>query len=88
MMNMLRRCLAPIGIMLVMQVEVLAQDAVVSRSAHELMARDIFAKVIAMDTSVNGLQTRQMADYLSGLFHDAGFPPEHVKEVPIGQDLV
>jgi carboxypeptidase PM20D1 len=54
-----------------------------SRSAHEKMAREIYAKVIAMDTSVSEYGTPEMAAYLAELFKQAGFANENVIEVPI-----
>ena len=50
---------------------------------HQSLARDIFAKVVAMDTSITGKRTPDMAAYLAGLFRDAGFANDDVIEVPI-----
>lgn len=47
---------------------------------HQAMAREIFANVVAIDTSVTQYRTPEMATYLAGLFRDAGFGPEDVTQ--------
>ena len=41
--------------------------------ASQTLARDIFQHVIGMETSVEGHRVPQMANYLAGLFRQAGF---------------
>jgi acetylornithine deacetylase/succinyl-diaminopimelate desuccinylase-like protein len=53
-------------------------------AATQHLARDIFQHVIAMDTSVEGHQVPQMANYLAGLFRQAGFPERDIHIVPVG----
>ena len=48
-------------------------------------ARDIYAHVIGMDTSVEGQQTPAMAEYLAGRFRAAGFPAEDIHILPYTQ---
>ena len=55
---------------------------------HEAMAREMFADVIAMDTSVTKRETPRMASYLAQRFREAGFADENVTEVPIEEDIV
>lgn len=50
----------------------------------QALARDIFQHIIAMDTSVEGKQTPQMAQYLAGLFRNAGFAAADIHVVPNG----
>lgn len=45
-------------------------------------ARDIYSHVVAMDTSVEGLQTPAMAAYLAAQFAAAGFPEQDIQVVP------
>ncbi len=59
-----------------------------SLSDHEAMARQMFADVIAMDTSVIKQETPVMARYLADRFRAAGFADEHVTEVPIDDNIV
>ncbi|GAM96476.1 peptidase M20 [alpha proteobacterium U9-1i] len=51
--------------------------------AARAMARDIFQRVIGMDTSVAGGQTPAMAAYLAERFRGAGFPAEDVHVLPM-----
>lgn len=46
--------------------------------AQRAQAREIYRRVIAFDTSVEGAQTPAMAEYLAGLFRAGGFPAEDV----------
>src|SRR6185436_5982104 len=52
--------------------------------ASRTLARDIFQHVIGMETSVEGHQAPQMANYLAGLFRQAGFPANDIHVVPVG----
>lgn len=54
-----------------------------SSKEHQSLAREIFATVVAMDTSITGKRTPDMATYLAGLFRNAGFANDDVIEVPI-----
>ncbi|MBT4161194.1 MAG: M20/M25/M40 family metallo-hydrolase [Gammaproteobacteria bacterium] len=65
-----------------------ADQGVQIRSDHEAMARKLFADVIAMDTSVIGLETPKMAAYLGERFRQAGFDAADVMEVPTGPNLM
>jgi acetylornithine deacetylase/succinyl-diaminopimelate desuccinylase-like protein len=57
-----------------------ADDA--KRTAHELKAREIYARVIAMPTSKGNAQVPAMAEYLAGEFRAAGFPAEDITIIP------
>ena len=57
-----------------------AEDA--KRTAHELKAREIYARVIAMPTSKGNAQVPAMAEYLAGEFRAAGFPAEDITIIP------
>ncbi|MFT3729231.1 MAG: M20/M25/M40 family metallo-hydrolase [Terricaulis sp.] len=50
----------------------------------QALARDIFQHIIAMDTSVEGHQVPQMAQYLAGKFRVAGFADSDIHIVPNG----
>src|SRR4051812_23893544 len=52
--------------------------------ASRTLAHDIFQHVIGMETSVEGHQVPQMANYLAGLFRQAGFPANDIHIVPVG----
>ena len=53
-----------------------------SDDAAKTQARTIYEQIVNMDTSVEGLQTPQAAEYLAGQFIDAGFAPEDVNIIP------
>ena len=55
---------------------------------HQAMAREMFADVIAMDTSVVKRETPRMAKYLMQRFLDAGFDQAHIAEVTLEPELV
>jgi len=57
-----------------------AQEASQTQRAQ---AREIYQRVIAFNTSVEGAQTPAMADYLAGLFRGAGFAAEDVHVLPL-----
>lgn len=61
-----------------------AQMAPEADQQTKALARDIFQHIIAMDTSVEGHQVPQMAQYLAGLFRDAGFAESDIHIVPVG----
>lgn len=52
-------------------------------SQHEAMAREMFAAVIAMDTSTTSHKTPEMAEYLASKFKSAGFADEDVMQIAI-----
>lgn len=52
--------------------------------ASRTLARSIFQHVIGMETSVEGHQVPQMANYLAGLFRQAGFPENDIHVIPVG----
>ncbi|MEZ5958091.1 MAG: M20/M25/M40 family metallo-hydrolase [Hyphomonadaceae bacterium] len=60
-----------------------AASAQAPSEAQRGQARDIYQRVIAFDTSVDGGQTPAMADYLAGLFRNAGFAAEDVHVLPL-----
>src|SRR5690606_3022268 len=51
--------------------------------AQRTQARDIYQRIIAFDTSVEGGQNPAMANYLAGLFRAAGFADEDVRVLPL-----
>jgi acetylornithine deacetylase/succinyl-diaminopimelate desuccinylase-like protein len=63
---------------------VLAGTAVAQapNDADRAQARDIFARVISYDTSIEGRRTPEMAQYLAGLFVAGGFAAEDVQVIP------
>jgi acetylornithine deacetylase/succinyl-diaminopimelate desuccinylase-like protein len=60
-----------------------AASAQAPSEAQRTQAREIYQRVIAFNTSVDGAQTPAMAAYLAGLFRDAGFPAEDVHVLPL-----
>jgi len=52
------------------------------RTAQELKAREIYAKVVSIPTSKGNGRVPEMAEYLAGQFRAAGFPAEDVRVVP------
>lgn len=48
------------------------------------LAREIFQHIVGMDTSVEGHRVPEMANYLAGLFRQAGFPERDIHVVPVG----
>lgn len=52
-------------------------------AAQRTQAREIYQRIIAFDTSVEGAQTPAMAEYLASLFRTAGFPAEDVHVLPL-----
>src|SRR5687768_2254967 len=59
--------------------------AAAERSAHELKAREIFAKTISFKTSPGLGQVPAMAEYLAGEFRKGGFPAADVHVLPLGE---
>jgi acetylornithine deacetylase/succinyl-diaminopimelate desuccinylase-like protein len=53
--------------------------------ADRAAARDIYARVIAFDSSVEGGETPAMAAYLAGVFREAGFPTDDVHLLPMDE---
>src|SRR5215831_19802555 len=52
--------------------------------ASRTLARQIFEHIVGMDTSVEGHRVPEMANYLAGLFRQAGFPDNDIHIVPVG----
>ncbi len=52
--------------------------------ASRTLARQIFEHIVDMDTSVEGHRVPEMANYLAGLFRQAGFPDNDIRIVPVG----
>lgn len=50
--------------------------------AERVRARDIYAHIIAFDSSTDGRQTPAMAEYLAGLFRTGGFAAADVRIIP------
>lgn len=53
--------------------------------ASRMEAREIYSHIVAMDTSVEGQQVPQMAEYLAGRFRAAGFPAADIHVLPYTQ---
>lgn len=53
--------------------------------ASRAEAREIYAHVVAMDTSVEGQQTPPMAEYLADRFRAGGFAAEDIQIIPYTQ---
>ncbi len=62
-----------------------AAHAQAPSDAERTLAREIFARVISFDTSVEGLQNPAMAAYLAGRFRDGGFAAADVHVAPFNQ---
>lgn len=60
-----------------------AASAQAPSEAQRTQAREIYQRIIAFNTSVDGAQTPAMAAYLAGLFRDAGFPAEDIHVLPL-----
>ncbi len=60
-----------------------AASAQAPSEAQRTQAREIYQRIIAFDTSVEGAQTPAMAEYLAGLFRTAGFPAADVHVLPL-----
>lgn len=52
------------------------------RSASELEAREIYAKVISIPSQLGNAKVPEVAEYLAGKFRGAGFPAEDVRILP------
>lgn len=85
-MTLRNRIIAVAATLGAMTLPVCSQANEPPHTEHEAMARDIYAKVIAMDTSVLQHGTPQMASYLAGLFREAGFAAKDVMEIVISPD--
>ena len=59
-----------------------AATAPSSRGPFDVKAREIFAKVISIPTSVGLRKVPELAEYLAGEFRAAGFPAEDITIVP------
>ncbi|MEO8160837.1 MAG: M20/M25/M40 family metallo-hydrolase [Arenimonas sp.] len=59
--------------------------AAAERSAYDMKAREIFAKVISMPTSQGLGNVPKMAEYLAGEFRQAGFPDSDIHILPVGE---
>jgi acetylornithine deacetylase/succinyl-diaminopimelate desuccinylase-like protein len=60
----------------------LAAAAEAPRGPFDVKAREIFAKIISIPTSLGLRKVPQMAEYLAGEFRAAGFPAEDITIVP------
>lgn len=60
-----------------------AASAQAPSPAQRAQAREIYQRITAFDTSVEGAQTPAMANYLAGLFRSAGFPAEDIQVLPL-----
>lgn len=60
-----------------------AASAQAPSDAQRAQAREIYQRIIAFDTSVEGGQNPAMAEYLAGLFRNAGFAAEDVHVLPL-----
>ncbi|MBL8531064.1 MAG: M20/M25/M40 family metallo-hydrolase [Hyphomonadaceae bacterium] len=78
----MRKMLAALGFGLALSVGG-AAHAQTDNPAARSTAREIFAHIVAMDTSINGLQTPAMAQFLAQRFRAGGFAPEDVTIVPV-----
>ncbi|KAF0184622.1 MAG: M20/M25/M40 family metallo-hydrolase [Hyphomonadaceae bacterium] len=52
--------------------------------AERAQAREIYSRIVGMDTSVEGKRTPEMAAYLAGRFRVAGFPESDIHVLPHG----
>ncbi len=59
--------------------------AATERSAHDLKAREIFAKIVSIPTSPGLGKVPEMAAYLAGEFRQSGFPAADVHVLPLGE---
>ncbi len=53
-----------------------------ARGPFDAKAREIFAKIISIPTSLGNRKVPEMAEYLAGEFRGAGFPAEDITIVP------
>ncbi len=53
-----------------------------TRSAHDAKAREIYAKSIAIPTSLGNAKMMEFAEYLAGEFRAGGFPAEDIHILP------
>lgn len=60
-----------------------AASAQAPSQAQRTQARDIYQRIVAFDTSVEGAQNPAMAEYLAGLFRAGGFAAEDVHVLPL-----
>lgn len=56
-----------------------------TRTAEELRARAIFSKAISIPTEVGRAQVPVLVEYLAGEFRAAGFAPEDIHVLPVGE---
>lgn len=54
-------------------------------AAQRAQAIEIYRRVVEMDTSVEGLRTPEMAQYLADQFRAGGFPAEDIRVMPYEQ---
>ena len=81
---MLHRCCAAfVGAFAALAFSAAAAQA--PSEAQRTRAREIFERVVAMDTSVEGRRVPEMANYLAEQFRAGGFAPEDVHVVPFEQ---
>jgi acetylornithine deacetylase/succinyl-diaminopimelate desuccinylase-like protein len=63
-------------------VAVTAAGAEPSRSATDLKARELYAKVISIPSQLGNGKVPEVAEYLAGEFRAAGFPAEDIRILP------
>jgi acetylornithine deacetylase/succinyl-diaminopimelate desuccinylase-like protein len=59
-----------------------AADAASARGPFDTKAREMFARLVALDTSRQGRQVKAAAEYLAGEFRSAGFEERDVRILP------
>jgi len=74
---LLRFCFAAAALLFASAAQAQAQ----APEAERMLAREIYARIISFDTSVEGRQTPQMANYLANRFRAGGFPAEDVRVI-------
>src|ERR1044071_6764473 len=63
-------------------VAVTAAGAEPSRSATDLKAREIYAKIVSIPSQLGNGKVPEVAEYLAGRFRAAGFPAADVHVLP------
>ena len=79
--------LTTLVLVLTFVIDTAAESSVALRSRDEAFARQLFADVISMDTSVIKAETPRMVAYLSRHLQDAGFGANEIIEVPFDSGM-
>ena len=79
--------LTTLVLVLTFVIDTAAESSVALRSRDEAFARQLFADVISMDTSVIKAETPRMVAYLSRHLQDAGFRANEIIEVPFDSGM-